>query len=184
MNLKIDARLSLGYFIPSDVEPLSEYLNDKAIYHNTLRIPHPYTYKDSEDWVAANMEKQQSDAVIENYTIRYDDQLIGGIGFMPGSGPRAHSAEIGYWLAAPYRNKGIMTKVVGFFSDLLFENYRYQKLFAYAYADNIASQKVLENNGFAQEGFLRKHYSKDGQYIDCKLYGRLKDSETNFKNWL
>jgi [ribosomal protein S5]-alanine N-acetyltransferase len=174
MKLKINEHLSLGYFIPSDIKPISEYLNDEDVYHNTLRIPHPYKLKDAEDWVAANMEKQQSDQLIENYTIRLDGQLIGGVGFMPCSGPRAHSAEIGYWLAAPYRNKGIMTKVVGFFSDMLFENYRFRKLIAYAYAENEASQRVLEKNGFEQEGFLKKHYKKDGKYIDCKLYGRLR----------
>jgi hypothetical protein len=37
-----------------------------------------------------------------------------------------------------------------------------------------ASARVLEKCGFQQEGFLRKHFLKDGQYIDGRLFGLLR----------
>jgi RimJ/RimL family protein N-acetyltransferase len=33
---------------------------------------------------------------------------------------------------------------------------------------------VLEKCGFQQEGFLRKHYLKDGKYVDARLFAWLK----------
>jgi ribosomal-protein-alanine N-acetyltransferase len=174
MNLKIDAHLSLGYFLPEDVVPMSDYMNDIEIYNNTLRVPHPYTLQHAKDWVAENIDRQQQNEPIENYTIRYDGHIIGGIGYMPCHGFMAHTAEIGYWMAKPYRNKGLMTKVVGFFCDLIFENQSFTKLTAHTYISNAASSVVLEKNGFKQEGTLLKHYLKGENYIDCKLYALLK----------
>jgi RimJ/RimL family protein N-acetyltransferase len=34
---------------------------------------------------------------------------------------------------------------------------------------------VLEKNGFTLEGRLRKHFRKDGELIDARLYGLLKE---------
>jgi len=175
MNLKIDHHLSLGYFLPKDVIPLAEYLNDLDIYNSTLRIPHPYTLKDAEEHVALNLEKQLHDSIIENYTIRLDDEIVGGIGFMPGSGFQSHIAEIGYWLAKPFRNKGIMTKTIGFFCNMIFENHSFAKLTAGIFPENIASKHVLEKNGFIEEGFLKKYYKKGDKYIDCRVYALMKD---------
>jgi hypothetical protein len=34
---------------------------------------------------------------------------------------------------------------------------------------------VLEKCGFQQEGYLRKHYFKDSQYLDSRLFALLKE---------
>jgi [ribosomal protein S5]-alanine N-acetyltransferase len=182
MNLKIDESLSLGYFIPSDIIPVAEFLNDIEVYNNTLQIPHPYTLKEAEAWVGSNMDKQVNDPVIENYSIRFNGSLIGGIGFMPCTGAESHAAEIGYWLAASFRGRGIMTKTVGFFCKMLFDNFKYEKLIAHSFSDNIASQIVLTKNGFVLEGYLRHHFKKEDQFIDCFRYGILKTGNADFTN--
>jgi RimJ/RimL family protein N-acetyltransferase len=33
---------------------------------------------------------------------------------------------------------------------------------------------VLEKNGFECEGLLRKHYLKNGQFLDARLYARVR----------
>ena len=42
------------------------------------------------------------------------------------------------------------------------------------YAPNIASQKVLEKNGFVKEGLQRDAVFKDGKSYDLVLYGKRK----------
>ena len=42
------------------------------------------------------------------------------------------------------------------------------------YAPNAASQRVLEKNGFIQEGIQKKAVYKDGKIYDLFLYGLLK----------
>ena len=41
---------------------------------------------------------------------------------------------------------------------------------AHVFQFNLASARVLEKNGFVFEGNLRKHYLKNGRFIDGKLY--------------
>ena len=42
------------------------------------------------------------------------------------------------------------------------------------YAPNVASQRVLEKNGFVKEGIQRNAVCKDGEVYDLCLYGKLK----------
>ena len=49
------------------------------------------------------------------------------------------------------------------------------KITAHVFADNPASARVLEKCGFQQEGFLRKHFLKDGQFLDARLFALVKE---------
>ena len=40
---------------------------------------------------------------------------------------------------------------------------------------NIASWRVLEKNGFQQEGLIRQGFVKNGQVYDYKIMGKLKE---------
>lgn len=44
------------------------------------------------------------------------------------------------------------------------------KITAHVFATNPASARVLQKCGFVQEGYLKKHYLKDGQYPDARLF--------------
>jgi RimJ/RimL family protein N-acetyltransferase len=51
------------------------------------------------------------------------------------------------------------------------------KITAHVFVHNHASARVLEKCGFEQEGLLRKHYLKDGKYLDARLYSLLRCGE-------
>ena len=175
MNLKIDDHLSFGYFSLNDIRPLAEFMNDSTIYNNTLTVPYPYTIHDAEVFISAQIKKQQNEDDVDSFALRYDGKIIGCIGFMPKGGSQKYIAEIGYSLSEYYRNKGIMTKTVGFFCNMLFEKNLFEKLTACTFIGNVASEQVLEKNGFVQEGFLSKNYKKGDKYLDCKLYALVKE---------
>ena len=42
-------------------------------------------------------------------------------------------------------------------------------------ADNVASQRVLEKNGFTQVGLLRRHLLIGGEWVDHLLWEKLED---------
>jgi RimJ/RimL family protein N-acetyltransferase len=48
------------------------------------------------------------------------------------------------------------------------------RLTAQVYSLNTASARVLEKCGFHEEGFHRKHFRKDGQFLDARLFGLLR----------
>ena len=45
------------------------------------------------------------------------------------------------------------------------------KITAHVFSFNDASARVLEKCGFELEGYLKKHFLKDEEFIDAKAYG-------------
>ena len=175
MNLDVASGIRLTEFRRTDQDDLIEFLNDLELYDRTLRIPYPYTAADAERWFALvkKLTKQNGQSV--NWAIRNEDErLIGGVGLEGPGLDRSHRAEIGYWLAKPFWGQGIMTAVVKTVCRYAFENLGLGKITAHVFSFNDTSARVLEQCGFEQEGYLRKHYLKDGKFIDARVYGLVK----------
>ena len=131
-----------------------------------------HTAADAEQWfgIVEKLTKQNGQPV--NWAIRNSgDKLIGGVGLEGPGLDRSHRAEIGYWLATPYWCRGIMTAVVKAVCHHAFENLGLGKITAQVFSFNDASARVLEKCDYEQEGYLKKHFVKDGQFIDDKAYG-------------
>jgi [ribosomal protein S5]-alanine N-acetyltransferase len=100
--------------------------------------------------------------------------LIGRCGFSSLEIGKSHRAEIGYWLAKPFWGRRIMAGVVRKMCEFAFAEFGLVKIMAHVHADNPASAKVLGRCGFVQEGYLRKHYLKDGRFLDAGLFALVK----------
>lgn len=175
MRIVVNDQVHLSEFRSSDKDALIEHLNDRDIYERTLRIPFPYTDASADEWLAlvAKVTKQQSRPV--HFAIRTaDDALIGGCGFDGFQVGKSHRAEVGYWLAKPFWGRGIMTAVVQRVCQHAFEEFGLVKITAHVFTYNPASARVLEKCGFQEEGLLRKHFFKDGQFIDARLFALLR----------
>jgi RimJ/RimL family protein N-acetyltransferase len=61
-----------------------------------------------------------------------------------------------------------MTGVVQRLCQHAFEELGLVKITAHVFAHNPVSARVLEKSGFQEEGFLRKHFVKDGKFIDAR----------------
>lgn len=169
--IPINEQVSLTPFLASDKQNLVLYLNDPVIYKNTLRIPSPYTEADADSWIENAQAQLVENGRTYNWAIRHAQYgLIGGTGAFLRAGVEGHLDEIGYWLAAPFRGKGLMTEVVIRHCAWLFENRpALVRIEAKVHADNPASVRVLEKSGFEREGFARKHSIKNGVLIDVYL---------------
>jgi len=175
MKIIVNDHIRLSEIRPSDKPALVEHLKEKEIYDRTLRIPYPYTPADADAWLALVQRTTQEQGRPVAWAIRNAaDDLIGGCGFDGLVHGKAHRAEIGYWLAKPYWGRGIMTAVVQRACGFAFAEFGLVKIVAHVFADNVASARVLEKCGFELEGYLRKHYLKDGRDHDAKLYALLK----------
>ena len=175
MKIVVNDQVHLSEFRSSDKDALIEHLNDRDIYDRTLRIPCPYTEADADEWLAlvVKITKQQGQPV--HWAIRSpDDALIGGCGFDGFQIGKSHRGEVGYWLAKPVWGRGIMTAVVQRVCHHAFEEFGLVKITAHVFSHNPASARVLEKCGYQEEGFLRKHFLKDGKFIDARLFALLK----------
>jgi RimJ/RimL family protein N-acetyltransferase len=175
INLIVSDRIHLTELRPTDKAACVKYLNDKETHDLTLRLPHPYTEASFDEWFAIVQKTTKENAQPVHWAIRDDrDSWIGSFGFKDFTIGKSHRAEIGYLLAKPYWGKGIMTAVVRRACDYAFSEWGLVRITAEVFAFNPASARVLEKCGFVQEGYLKKHHSKDGHLIDAKLYALVK----------
>lgn len=127
---------------------------------------------DSIIWWIGFIKKAESRMPLseQHFVIEIDGNLAGSIGIINIDG---HKCEIGYWLMQEYSGKGIMTKVVELVSDYAFNTLHLKRLFAPVLTHNKASARLLQKNGFEEEGLLKSFYLKDGKYIDAFCYAKV-----------
>jgi [ribosomal protein S5]-alanine N-acetyltransferase len=161
-------------FVPSDAVAGAREIAAENVARNLARLPHPYTLKDAEEWIA----KATAQSPETHFAISIDGQLAGGIGLERGDGDRIaicdHCAEIGYWLGESYWGRGIMSEAVSALTEWAFAELRLVRIYAAVFARNPASVRVLMKAGFEYEGRLRARYYRDGEYIDGLLYAKVR----------
>ena len=176
MKISVTDQIHLSEIQPSDQAAVLEHLKEKEIYDRTLRIPHPYTKADFQTWMdIVEKTTEQQGRLVHWAIMNRDDFLIGGCGFDGFQVGKSHRAEIGYWLAKPYWGRGIMTAVVRRACEFAFAEFGLVKIVAHVFADHAASARVLEKCGFQQEGYLRKHYLKDGKCLNARAFALLRE---------
>jgi ribosomal-protein-serine acetyltransferase len=84
-------------------------------------------------------------------------------------------AEFGYWLAAPYRGRGLMTRAVAGLARVMFEEQGFNRLEIRCERENLPSRRVAERLGFRHEGTLRAiHPALGGRAADLEVFGLLR----------
>lgn len=184
VNESQDIRLEVadGFFLSphaqTDKAAYLEHFADPEIARNLLALPFPFTEADAERWFHRCQPPADSPATI--LAVREPaGYLIGSVGIVGALPAGAHSAEFGYWLAQPYRGRGLMPRVIRTFAGYAFGRLHMHRLYATPFTSNHASHRALEKAGFQREGLLRHHHSKRGAYLDAVIYGRIAESDGN-----
>lgn len=159
-------------FRKDDEFSLAKNINDKEVIQNTIINIYPYKLKDAKDWVKKNLEedKKRKPKMI-NFVIDIDGEVAGSVGFVK---VEEYKAEIGYWLAKKYWNKGTMTRAVKLTTKFGFEKLRFRRIYAYTFSFNKRSARVLEKSDYKFEGILKKNTKKGKKFIDDYLFARVR----------
>mgnify|MGYP006176985001 CR=1 FL=1 len=83
----------------------------------------------------------------------------------------AQFATLGYWMGRAFAGQGIMTEAVGAVIPFAFDTLGLHRLPAACSPSNTASRRVLEKNGFTEEGFAENYLQIDGKWCDHVLFG-------------
>ena len=108
-------------------------------------------------------------------TLRQTGEAIGNCGIRRES-PTSHEAEIGYEIAPDQWGRGYASEAVAAIVRFGIETLRVHRISAWLVADNVASARVLEKNGFQLEGRLRDKEMYKGRYWDVLMYAHLIDA--------
>lgn len=116
--------------------------------------------------VPVSMELKREIPFVIEFGTGDDKEFAGVISFHTIS-PENHRAEIGYWMHAPMRGKGIGTTAAKMITNYGFTTMGFRRIEAAVDADNSASQKLLMSAGYRKEGVLRQRVTRsDGSQID------------------
>ena len=153
---------------------LASALNNANILDN-LRdgLPYPYTENDAKDFIIAMQNADKSKVFA--FAIVLNNKCIGSVGVFRQENIHFRTAELGYYVSEEYWGRGIMTQAVKEVCNYVFVNTDIVRIFAEPFADNTASQRVLEKNGFYCEGIMKNNAYKNGRIVDMKLYAKLKE---------
>lgn len=156
-----------------DAEALSLLLNNKRILDN-LRdgLPYPYTVNDALFYINSCLSADKNSNFC--FTIVYNDEVVGSIGVFRQGNIHFRTAELGYYIGEKFWGKGITTEAVRLACKQVFDNTDIVRIYAEPFAENLASCRVLEINGFVLEGVMRKNAYKNGAFRDMKLYAKIK----------
>ena len=100
-----------------------------------------------------------------------DDALVGGLTLSNVRRGVTQAATLGYWVGAPYSGQGIMSDAVSAVLPFVFATLRLHRVEAACLEHNQASIRVLEKNGFRQEGLAKKYLKINGIWQDHVLFG-------------
>ena len=162
-------RLRIRPYTEADIPELVPLVGAREVAATTLRIAHPYTDQDAQDFLELAREL---DKLWLAMTLRADGRQIGGIGLRIEQ-PHRH-AELGYWLGVSYWGHGYATEASREMLRYGFEDLGLQRIFATHFKHNPASGRVLKKIGMRYEGCQREHLLKWGQFVDSELYGILR----------
>ena len=105
-------------------------------------------------------------------TLKGDDTLIGIIGFYRINAEN-YRAEIGYILHPSQSGKGLISEAVKKLVTYGFNTMNLHSIEAVIAPENVASAKVLEKNGFVQEGLFKENQYFEGRFLDSAVYSLL-----------
>lgn len=156
---------------PSDLQAVVAACQDPEISRWTT-IPFPYGEEEGRAFfaVAARGWRRGTDAsfaLVDPAT----DVPLGAVG-LGLRGERV--AEVGYWLSAPARGRGLVSQAVQVVADWAFATTALQRIQLRAHLENLPSQRVAERAGFVREGVLRRAFEVRGEAHDVVMFSKVR----------
>lgn len=135
-----------------DLDAITAACQDPEIPRWTF-VPSPYTRADAEAYFTDSVEEAAAGRAINLLAVDEQDRLLGSFGLMeldlePGYG------EIGYWVVAEARGRGVATRGVRMLADWAREELGLTKIDVLPHKDNAPSRRVAEKAGFRDTGEL------------------------------
>ena len=97
-------------------------------------------------------------------------QLVGGVTLSNIRRRAAQQANLGYWMGKDFAGKGMMSEAVDLLLPFVFDTLSLHRLHAAFLPHNMASRRVLEKNGFKEDGYAESYLQIDGKWADHVLF--------------
>jgi len=137
---------------PDDVDAIVAACQDPEIPRWTF-VPSPYTRADAEAFLRSSTEEEAAGRSVNLLAVDADDRLLGSFSLMELDRERGFG-EIGYWVAAEARGRGVATRAVRLLAEWARDELGLTRIEIHVHKDNAASRRVAEKAGFRDTGRL------------------------------
>jgi RimJ/RimL family protein N-acetyltransferase len=122
------SRLLLRPFHLDDVPAVTAACQDREISRWTVSIPWPYEERHARSWIETHeWLREEGSAFPFAITDRRSGQLLGSIGIEHAGDPPG-AGDVGYWVAASARNRGVATEALEMISAWAFQRLRLDRI--------------------------------------------------------
>lgn len=163
-----DGRIGLRPWSEEDVECIRLAGTDPDIPKGTT-VPATFTRAEGlafihRQWDRVRNGEGVSQAIVEAPS----DRAIGLL--WVALRPQPHVGGLGYWIVPSERGQGAATAAIRLAVPWALGALGLHRLEAWVQPDNLASQRVLRNAGFEQEGRLRNFFANEGGTSDALVF--------------
>lgn len=169
-----DGRIGMRRWQEDDVDCIRLASMDPEIPKGTT-VPLPFTTAEGlafihRQWSRVRNGEGVTQAIVEAKSDR-------AIGLMwVALRPQPHVGGLGYWIIPPSRGQGVATAAVRLIAPWALAALNLRRLEAWVEPQNMASQHVLRNAGFQQEGRLRNFFNKANETSDALVFSAIPQS--------
>ena len=120
--------------------------------------------------IADLLDRHRQGTVLPHVILDDQGQVVGRItvsGIVRGP---LLSGNVGYWVNAADNGRGFATRAVTEIKRVAFDELGLHRLQAESLVENLASQRVLDRNGFHQFGLAPAYLRIAGRWQDCRMY--------------
>lgn len=181
-TIDIDKNIILRELILEDYKDIFHTINTQREYLGRW-LPFVEFTKEPDDSKAfvESIINSPEDQFEHIFTIRYQDQFAGIIGFK-STDKQNQKTEIGYWLSEKYQGKGIMTRAVEKLCNFAFHELNKNRIEIKCAVGNEKSKSIPKRLGFFYERIERDGELLTGNiFTDIEVYSLLK-REYSHKN--
>ena len=158
---------------PEDAEELA------ALYRANRDFLAPFEQTRSPDFFTAEGQRERLERLLTEgshaFAILDGDAIAGTINLFNIVRESLQSGVIGYWVDEARNGRGLATAAVADIAAYAFGELDLHRVEAATLLDNVASQRVLEKNGFERIGIAHRFLRIAGDWRDFMLFQRIAD---------
>lgn len=158
----------------SDTLEIQKTASMREIADTMISLPHPYPAGEAERYISRKQNEREAGSSATFIIEKKVEKGFCGLIEVRDIDHEHSQGELSFWLAQKAWGNGYMSEVVQAVVRYGFEVLNLNRLYAYHMLRNPATGRVLEKNGFKQEGLLRQRVKKWGQYEDVVLLAILR----------
>jgi RimJ/RimL family protein N-acetyltransferase len=169
-----DGFVTLRPWRERDAAAIAAACRDVEIARWLDQVPQPYTRADARDYVAATTRGWRDGTAASFAVTDESDEVVGSVSIHWIDADQA-VGEVGYWVAAGTRRRGVASRAVRLASEWTLRECGLERLQLRADVLNTPSRRVAERAGFREEGVLRsiRFSPRQGRRVDFAMYSLL-----------